>query len=106
MEYKFLSTINGPVVVGDEEVIFFHEFGPLQDYIDSDPEFFKKAYEFLSDNMRQQADLVLESLTKDVVGGDWVNRFNLFYGAFQALKQFEHDTRHLQGFPGPNGPIH
>lgn len=94
MEYKFANTSNGPVVVGEDEILFFNQLGPLQDYIDADPEFFTKAYDFFEVNMREQADHILLGLKQDVVGGDWMSLFHLYYGAATQLKRFEYDTQH------------
>lgn len=94
MEYKFASTVNGPVVVGEDEVLFFQQYGPLQDYIDEDPEFFTKAYEFLQVNMREQADQIIKSLTEDVMDLDWMASFHQFYGAAKSLKEYERQSFH------------
>lgn len=93
MEYKFASTVNGPVVVGEDEVLFFQQYGPLQDYIDSDPEFFTKAYEFFQVNMREQADQIIKSMTEQVMDLDWMNSFHQFYGAAKSLKEYERSLK-------------
>jgi hypothetical protein len=89
MEYKLMMTLNGPVVVGEDEVVYFHEYGPLQDYIDLDPKFFAKAFEFLSNNMREQSGMLLQSIEEEIPGHDWLNRFNTTYAAAMNLKQFQ-----------------
>lgn len=100
MEYKLVSTANGPAVMGEDEIVFFHEFGALTDYIDSDPQFFDKALDFITENMRVEADLMVRSLTEDVVGNDWMTKLNHLYHAAVNLHQFKRDVYDNQGFPG------
>jgi hypothetical protein len=92
MEYKLISTANGPAVIGEDEVVFFHEFGALADYINEDPQFFDKAQAFIIENMRAESDLMIRSLYEDVVGNDWMTRLNHLYHAAVNLHQFQRDV--------------
>lgn len=98
MEYKLINTINGPAVLAEDEVVFFHQFGPLQDYVDADPEFFAKTFAFLLESLKEQSENAIKSLSQDVVGYDSLNQFNLTFNSYQNLKKFEFDIL--------NGHIH
>ena len=104
MDYKLARTINGPVLVAEDEVLFFHEYGPLQDYIDADPEFFNKVFEFIKENLAEQAQFIIQSVTENVPGHDWMNTFNNFYAASVNLKNFQQGQIHQHGFPSDNPP--
>jgi hypothetical protein len=105
MEYKFMSTSNGPAVVAEDEIVFFFEYGPLQDYIDEDPEFFNKAFDFIKKILAEQYEFIVQSVTEDVPGNDWMNRFNNFYSAAVNLRQFQQNQIHQHGFPADNPPV-
>jgi hypothetical protein len=100
MEYKLVSTVNGPAVMGEDEIVFFHQFGALADYVDSDPQFFDKAQAFIIENMREESDLMIRSLSEDVVGNDWMTKLNHLYHAAVNLQHFQRDVYNNQGFPG------
>lgn len=88
MEYKFVQTIHGPVVHGDDEILFFNEFGPLLDYLDEDPEFISKAKEFIGNGLMTSTQNLVTSMTQQVVG----DSSQIIYGYITALnniKQFE-----------------
>jgi hypothetical protein len=105
MEYKFMSTTNGPAVVAEDEIVFFFEYGPLQDYIDEDPEFFNKAFDFFKEVLAEQYEFIVQSVTEDVPGNDWMNRFNNCYSAAVNLRQFQQNQIHQHGFPADNPPV-
>ena len=91
MEYKFVTTFQGPVVQGEDEILFFNQFGQLLDYADSDPEFVLKAKEFIADGLMEYAANVANSLTVPVIGGDQTPALYGFINAVGQVKQFEHN---------------
>lgn len=99
MEYKFVTTIQGPVVQGEDEVLFFNQFGQLLDYAEADPEFLNKAKDYVAAGLREVADNVAEGLTAPVVGGDQTPYLYGFISAIGHLKQFEHNFLRNVGKP-------
>jgi len=91
MEYKFVTTIQGPVVQGEDEILFFNQFGQLLDYADADPEFVFKAKEFIADGLMEYAANVANSLTVPVIGGDQTPALYGFINAVGQVKQFENN---------------
>lgn len=89
MEYKFVQTTQGPVIVGDDEVLFFSQFGPLVDYVDADPEFLTKAKVYVADGLMAVAADVANSLSMAVVGGDLTSTLYGYVNALNQIKQFE-----------------
>lgn len=99
MEYKFVTTIQGPVVQGEDEILFFNQFGQLLDYVEEDPEFLNKAKVYVSEGLREVAANVADSLTTPVVGGDQNPVLYGFISAIGHLKQFEHNYLRTVGKP-------
>lgn len=91
MEYKFVRTINGPAVMGDDEVLFFSQVVPLQDYVDSDPEFLNKAKVFVSEALVDLAEILATSLHAPVVGVEYAMSLPTYVSAV-------HQLNHLQNF--------
>jgi len=89
MEYKFVRTVAGPVVVGDDEVLFFSQLGPLQDYVDADPEFIQKAKVFISDSIVDLAEQLAASLHVPVVGHEYYMSLPMYVSAVQQINNFE-----------------
>ena len=89
MEYKFMQTIQGPVVHGDDEILFFNEFGPLLDYVTEDPEFLPKAKQFISDGLLSFANTLATSMFQPVVGVDSTQTIYGYITALNNIKQFE-----------------
>jgi hypothetical protein len=89
MEYKFVQTIHGPVVSGDDEILFFNEFGPLLDYVEEDPEFINKAKDFIGDNLMAITANLVNSMSQPVVGADNTQAIYGFITAINNIKQFE-----------------
>lgn len=89
MEYKFVATIQGPVVQGEDEILFFNEFGPLLDYVDEDPEFVSKAKAFVADGLVELSSTLAQSLTAQVVGAEAQQALYGYISAANHLKQFE-----------------
>ncbi|CAB4123481.1 hypothetical protein UFOVP46_12 [uncultured Caudovirales phage] len=90
MEYKFVRTTTGPVVLGEDEVLFFGDFNALVDYIDSDPEFVHKAKLFVAEGLRETADNLANSMFNAVVGGDQTQALYGYIGALRQLRELEH----------------
>lgn len=99
MEYKFVTTFQGPVVQGEDEILFFNQFGQLLDYVDEDPEFLAKAKAYVADELIEYATNVANSLTIPVVGGDQTPALYGFISAIGHLKQFEHNYLRSVGKP-------
>lgn len=99
MEYKFVTTIQGPVVQGEDEILFFNQFGQLLDYVEEDPEFLNKAKEYVAAGLRDVVSNVADSLTVPVVGGDQTPSLYGFINAVSHLKQFEHNYLRHVGTP-------
>ena len=96
MEYKFVTTIQGPIVQGEDEILFFNQFGQLLDYVEEDPEFLTKAKAYVAEGLRTVSANIADSLTADVVGGDQTPALYGFISAVSHLKQFEHNyLRHV-----------
>lgn len=102
MEYRFQRTINGPVLVSEDEVLYFHQHGQLQDYIDSDPEFFPKGYDFCSDALREYGEMLADAIVKPVAGVEHAVNLMAYWAAAEQLRHLEQSMH--QGFPGPNNP--
>jgi hypothetical protein len=99
MEYKFVTTFQGPVVQGEDEILFFNQFGQLLDYVDEDPQFLDKAKAYVAAGLREVSTNVADSLTVDVVGGDQAPALYGFINAVGHLKQFEHNYLRSVGKP-------
>jgi hypothetical protein len=89
MEYKFIRTVHGPAVLGEDEVLFLSQFQQLVDYIDSDPEFLEKAKKHVSDEIRQMGNDIADSLFKAVVGGDQSQVLHMYLSSLNMLSQLE-----------------
>lgn len=111
MEYTFEQTINGPVVVGDGDILFFNQYQQLWEYAMGDELFFVKARDFLKKVLTEMHEIAIavvehgESYGEEVLGG--------IYHYIQAstyLRNFERDvTMHKEyeanrGFPGTDNP--
>ena len=90
MEYTFQRTVQGPVLVGDGEVLFFHQVGGLQDYIDSDPGFFEAAYKFCQDTIAEYGAELAKAVTEPVPGLEYVVNIMSYWAAVDELRRFEH----------------
>lgn len=88
MEYKFVETVQGPVVQGEDEILFLSQFGPLLDYVEADPEFVAKAQAFVSEGLAKATEVLLDSLHQPVVGGDPAQLVYSYVSAVNQLKQF------------------
>jgi hypothetical protein len=93
MEYKFVRTVSGPVVLGEDEVLFFSQFGPLQDYVEADPEFIQKAKVFLSESIVELAEQLATSIHMPVVGQEYFAALPMYTTAAHQLTNFEQYLR-------------
>lgn len=93
MEYKFVRTVNGPVVLGEDEVLFFSQFGPLQDYAEADPEFIQKAKVFISDSIVELAEQLATSIHMPVVGHEYFAALPMYTTAAHQITNFEQYLR-------------
>jgi len=92
MDYKFVQTIHGPAIFGDDEVVYFNQHQLMLDYYDSDPEFLLKAKEFIADGIRNLSGDLAESITSPlVVGGDLAQPLYGFINSIHAIRQFEYN---------------
>lgn len=91
MEYKFVRTIHGPAVVGEDEVVFLHE-RQVVDYVDSDSEFFVKAKAFISEAIKDYSNMITDSLEAPVVGVELALSLPAYVHASQTISrlEFEH----------------
>lgn len=97
MKYEFVRTVNGPLVLGEGEILFFSQFGPLQDYVDADPEFLQKAKVFISDSIVELAEQLAASLHVPVVGHEFYNSLPAYITAVQQIRNFENYLRQQMG---------
>jgi hypothetical protein len=90
MEYRFDRTAHGPVIVGEDEIVFFHQFAQLQDYINEDPEFFTKAYDFCQSVIAEYGELLAKGVKESVVGVDQATSIIAYWVSVDNLRRFEH----------------
>jgi hypothetical protein len=99
MDYKFVITMHGPAVMGEDEVVFFGQFQELLEYYDADPEFLAKARKFVSENILEVAGYVAKTtLGEPAIGGDWTGKLHGLVGSSNLLNNFE-----FQYLPGVAG---
>lgn len=90
MEYKFIRTIQGPAILGEDEVIFFNQFGQMLDYLEEDPEFLPRAKAFVAETLVETAQGIADGLTQAVVGAEYHQSLFGYVQAIDHLKNFEH----------------
>jgi hypothetical protein len=90
MAYKFVHTIQGPLIQGDDEILYFNQFQEMIDYHDEDPAFCENAKKFLADNLRNTANNIADSLFHAVVGGDQTNAIYGYINAIRQIGEFEY----------------
>jgi hypothetical protein len=93
MEYKFMHTINGPAVVSEDEVIFFHQSVALMDYADADPDFVTKAKAFIAEEIVGMAQLLANSLSGPTVGVEYGMALPTYVTAIHHINNFEQFLR-------------
>lgn len=89
MEYKIVNTIQGPAVIGEDEVLFFNQHGQLLDYYEADPEFLVKAKRFISQGLVETAKDIAHSLYEPVLGGDLSPTLYGYMNALRFITDFE-----------------
>jgi hypothetical protein len=90
MEYRFDRTAHGPVVVGEDEIVFFHQYAQLQDYVNEDPEFFAKAYDFCQSVIAEYGDMLSRGIKESVVGVEQATSIIAYWAAADHLRRFQH----------------
>lgn len=90
MAYKFMHTVQGPLIQGDDEILYFSQFQEMVDYNDEDPDFCKNAKQFLADNLKKTAGDIADSLFYPVVGGDQTNAIYGYINAIRQIGEFEY----------------
>lgn len=90
MEYKIVNTIQGPAVIGDDEVLFFNQHGQLLDYYESDPEFLATAKRFISQGLVETAKDIAHGMFEPVVGGDLTQALYGYTNAVRGIADFEY----------------
>jgi hypothetical protein len=93
MDYKFTHTIHGPAVVSEDEVVFFHQFVLLRDYVDADPEFIAKAKAFIAEELVGMAQLLASSLSAPTIGVDYGFTLPTYVTAIHHINNFEQFLR-------------
>lgn len=91
MEYKFARTAQGPVVVGEDEILFWHERQVIE-YVMEDPDFFVKAKAFLAETIREYSEALITSFSEPVVGMELVMTLPQYVHASQTLARLEHES--------------
>ena len=95
MDYRFERTAHGPAVVGEDEIVFFHQFAQLHDYVNEDPEFFTKAYDFCQTVITEYGEILAKGIKESVVGADQATSIVAYWAAADNLRRFEHSlTQH------------
>lgn len=103
MEYEFVHTVHGPAIVGDGEVIFFHQIAQMVDYAVSDEEFFDKARAFLKERIETLSEMAIKSMTEAVAGLDQIWSMGQYMQGIEQLHMLKDELNALsQGFPGDN----
>lgn len=94
MSYYFTKTLQGPAVVGEDEVVFFHEYEVLKKYIDAD--FFERAYEFCAKTIEEHAALLSEMILKDKMY-NYKHALSLmaYWDASKDLKELEKELHRI-----------
>jgi hypothetical protein len=90
MKYQFVRTSQGPVVQGEDEILFFSDFQALIDYLDEDSDFVAKAKEFVAEGLRAVSANIADGLTAAIVGGDQTPALYGYLNAIRSLREFEH----------------
>lgn len=89
MEYQFVRTMNGPMMVGYEEVLTLHQWPQMMDYYNADPEFIAKAQQFLENAIKDFSEIAILSIREPVMGLEYVRTLPQYLVAIDALKGFE-----------------
>lgn len=89
MEYSFVRTINGPMIVGHNEVIAFTQFVQLFDYHVADPEFLPKAKAFLTEVIDEYSAAIKQSLYEMVPGEEAYLSLHHYVNATTFIRRFE-----------------
>lgn len=89
MEYAFVRTVYGPMVVGEGEVLAFHQFTQLHDYAVEHPTFIEEAKEFLEMTIREFTEVAVQSLHGEVLGEEYYTSVDKYIYAIKTLKVFE-----------------
>jgi hypothetical protein len=90
MDYKLVRTINGPAVMGEDEVVYLSQHQLLLDYYDADPEFVTKVKTFIQSELVDLSTNLGNSLFVPVVGGDLAQPLFGYISAINNLRQFEY----------------
>jgi hypothetical protein len=85
MEYRFQRTLNGPVLVGEDEVLFLHENGAIEDYIDSDPDYYDKALAFIQETISEYGQMLAKGITEGVPGIEYAMNIMSYWTAADHL---------------------
>lgn len=89
MDYSFIRTIHGPMIVGSQEVISFTQHVQMYDYYLSDPEFLGKAKSFISETIEEYAQSVRQSLYEFVTGEEYYSALHHYVNAAHMIRRFE-----------------
>lgn len=89
MEYKLVTTVHGPAVLGEDEVVFFNQHPQLLDYLEADPEFLVKAKRFISQGVVETAKDIALGMFEPVVGGDLITPLHGYVNAVRYISDFE-----------------
>jgi hypothetical protein len=92
MGYKFVKTVQGPAIQGDDEILF--------DYHDEHPLFLEEAKKFLSDGLKAIAGDIADGMFFPVVGGDQTRALYGYMDAIRSIGEFE--FRFLPSIPQQN----
>lgn len=104
MKYELKHSINGPVVVAEDEVFFLNDFRFLEEAVKEVPDFLDEAYEFIRQQMSLRTEQLLDELDKVLITPSPMQDIHSYYQASNALKEFKMFQASNQesgtGFPG------
>lgn len=99
MEYAFVRTVYGPMVVGDGEVLAFHQFPQLHDYAVEHPSFIEEAKEFLEITIKEFSEAATQSLYGEILGEEYYTSVDKYIFAIKNLKMFERQFAEAKYLP-------
>jgi len=90
MAHKFVKTVQGPVIQGEDEILFFSQFQEMVDYHDEDPNFLADSKKFLAEGLKSIAADIADAMFVPVVGGDQTRALYGYMDAIRSMGEFEY----------------
>lgn len=93
MEYRFQRSFAGPLVVTEDEVLFFHQFPQIEEIADEDPEFVEKGVKFCHEALIEYSEMITKGVYESVVGLDQAMNLMNYWHAIEQLRHFEQERK-------------